>query len=173
MFASASLLATGVVAASGAVAASASAASAPSCVASHLKVSVGTAQGAAGTIWYPIVFTNTGPSACSIWGVPAVQPVAGGASHSTLHMGPAAHNNSTGEMPVRHEVAPGRSVSAGFGVTETGNYTSSACVARNAGGVVVTLGGFVSNHYLALRISVCTKTASTHTQLLVAGTTGA
>ena len=169
----AALLATGVVVTTGAVAASASAASAPSCIGAHLKVSVGTSQGAAGTIWYPIVFTNTGASACSIWGVPAIQPVVGGSAHSTTHVGPPAHNNSMGAMPVRHEIAPGKSVSAGFGVTESGNYTASTCVAKNAGAVVVTLGGFVANRYLTLHISVCTKIASTHTQLLVAGVTGA
>ena len=59
------------------------------------------------------------------------------------------------------------------GVTETGNYTPSTCVAKTAGAIVVTLGNFVSHHYVPLKISVCTATTSTHTQLIVAGTTGA
>jgi len=139
------------------------------CHSAQLTTRIGQANGAAGTIFYPLVFTNTGP-ACTIYGVPSVQPVSGSLSHRPL--GPTAKNLSMGQMPVRFTVAKGASVSSTFGVSESGNYTPTLCAPANASGIVVTLPGFVSNRYVALPISVCTKLASTSTRLLVRGTQG-
>lgn len=145
-----------------------SAAPTPPCVSSQIKVSHGAAQGTAGTTYYPIVFTNKG-AACTIWGVPSIQPVIG-VKHASL--GPAARNNSMGEMPVMQKLAKGASVSDAFGVVETGNYTPSACVARHASGVIVTLGSFVHPTFVPLSISVCTRQASTSTRLVAPGVNG-
>lgn len=139
------------------------------CRPAQLRVSIGRPNGAAGTIYYPIVFTNRG-GACWLWGVPSVQPVVGAGHHP---LGPPAANASIGEMPARHQLLHGGAVSDGFGVAETGNYPPARCRARNASGVLVSLSPFVRPTYLALRISVCTRLASTHIQLLVAGRTGA
>ena len=110
----------------GGAGAAASAATPPKCAPAQMAVSLGQSNGAAGTIYYPIIFTNTGQT-CRIWGVPHIQPVAG-ARHSPI--GPAASNGSMGQMPAIHTLAKGRSVSVGYGVVETGNYTPSTCVAR-------------------------------------------
>jgi len=147
---------------------SSSATTVPSCVSGHLTVSLGQPQGAAGTIYYPIVFTNKGGE-CAIWGVPTLQPV-NGVAH--LAVGPPARNTSLGMMPVRHLFARGHSVSVAFGVVETGNYTPSTCVARSASGVMVSLAPFVRPTFVHLSIMVCTKRASTTTQLLASGITG-
>lgn len=146
----------------------ASAATVGSCVSSQITVSHGAPQGTAGTTYVPIVFTNTGAK-CAIWGVPAVQPVAGSAHHA---VGPAARSLSMGEMPARHLLAKGRSVSVAFGVVDTGNFTPSTCVARSANGVIVTLDSFVRSTYVHLPITVCTKRSSTTTRLIVAGVNG-
>ncbi len=145
----------------------ASATTVASCTPAHMRASVGTSEGAAGTIYVALVFTNTGGT-CAIWGVPSVQPVLA----SRRPVGPPARNQSMGAMGVRHVVGTGRSVSVAFGVTQTANYPASACVARAANGVVVSLGTFVRPTYLRLAISVCNKRASTTTRLIVAGTTG-
>lgn len=139
------------------------------CRAAQLSVSLGASEGAAGTIYYPIVFTDHG-GACWIWGVPSIQAVVGKHHHP---QGPPATNMSRGEMPARHRLVRGGAVSVGFGVAESGNYPASACRARNASGVVVSLAPFTRATYVALRISVCTRLASTRTQLIVAGRTGA
>lgn len=141
---------------------------AASCAPAHIHTSVGASEGAAGTIYVALVFTNTGPS-CAIWGVPSIQPTL----RSRKPVGPPARNQSIGEMPARHVLAKGHSVSVAFGVTQTANYPASACVARSANGVVVSLGNFVRPTYERLAISVCTKRSSTTTRLIVAGTTGA
>ncbi|HEV2427619.1 MAG TPA: DUF4232 domain-containing protein [Acidimicrobiales bacterium] len=137
----------------------------PNCTSPQIKVSLGMSNGAAGTIYYAIVFTNTGGT-CVLWGVPPVQPVTGSA-HTAV--GPRAANASMGEMPARHTLRQGQSVHDGYGVTETGNYPVSMCHPKRAAGIVVSLPGFVSAHYLSLAISVCTSRASTHTMLLSPG----
>ncbi len=139
-----------------------------SCVPAQMSVSLGRPNGAAGTIYYPLVFTNRA-SACAIWGVPTISPV--GADRKPV--GPNARNASMGEMPMRHVLARGQSVSVGFGVSETGNYSRAACVPRVAHGVIVSLAPFVKPTYVALVISVCTHQASTSTRLLAPGTSGA
>ncbi|MHB8333481.1 MAG: DUF4232 domain-containing protein [Acidimicrobiales bacterium] len=139
------------------------------CQPSQLRVSVARPQGTAGTIYYPIVFTNRG-GACWIWGVPGIQSVVGAKRNP---LGPRATNESLGQMPARHLLHHGTAVSVGYGVAESGNYPGATCRARNASGVLVTLAPFIRPTYLALRISVCTRLASTHTQLLVVGRTGA
>ena len=146
----------------------ASAATVRNCAPSQIVVTHGAADGTAGTTYYPIVFTNTGGT-CAIFGVPAIQPVAGSDHHA---VGPLARSLSMGEMPVRHVIAKGQSVSVAFGVIETGNYTPSTCVAHSASGVVVTLGSFVSSRFVHLPISLCTKRDSITTRLITAGVTG-
>ncbi len=138
------------------------------CVAPQIVVAHGPADGTAGTIYYPIVFTNKGAT-CAIFGVPAIQPVSGSAHHA---VGPLARSLSMGEMPARHVIAKGQSVSVAFGVIETGNYTPSTCVARSASGIVVTLGSFVTSRYVHLPIEVCTKRVSITTRLITSGVTG-
>ena len=146
-------------------------ASAPNCVRAQLHFSLGTSQGAAGTIYVPLVITNTART-CQIWGVPAVQPVVATSAHKFAPVGPRARNTSIGQMPVRHLVAKGKSLSDALGVTETGNFTPSTCRPRNATGALVSLGGFFSGVYVPLKMSVCTRLASTTTRLMVPGVTG-
>jgi hypothetical protein len=146
----------------------ASATSVMNCVPAQIAVTHGAANGAAGTIYYPIVFTNTGAT-CAIFGVPAIQPVAGTPHHP---VGPLAQSLSMGQMPARHVIAKGQSVSVAFGVTETGNFTPSTCVARSASGVTVTLGTFVTPRFVHLPITVCSKRSSTTTKLITPGVTG-
>ena len=166
----ATVLASGLALAPDALASGASV-PAPNCVSAQLRVSLATPQGAAGTIYVPVVITNTG-RACQIWGVPAIQPVVVTTARRFTPVGPRARNTSIGQMPVRHVVAKGKSLRDAVGVTETGNYPPSTCRARNATGVVVSLGGFLTGVYVPLKISVCTRLASTTTRLIAAGTTG-
>ena len=148
ILASAGLVASTVVLASGVLSTVSGAAPVKNCVPNHLKVSMGTAQGTAGTIYHPIIVTNVGVTVCALWGVPSVQPVVGGATHSRVHVGPLARNVSMGEMPVRQTLKPAHSVSDAFGVTESGNYTKSTCLPKNAGAIIVTLGNFVGQAYV-------------------------
>ena len=146
----------------------AGATSVPDCVSSQLTLTHGRSQGTAGTTYVPIIITNH-QGTCAIWGVPAIQPVAG-AQHRTL--GPSARSLSMGEMAMRQVIAKGASVSVAFGVVDVGNYSASTCAARRANGVKVSLGGFFAHRYVGFPLSVCTKIASTTTRLLSKGTQG-
>jgi hypothetical protein len=55
------------------------------CSPKTMSVSLGQSQGAAGTMYHPVIFTNTG-SRCQIFGIAAIQPVT--ATHQPV--GPAA-----------------------------------------------------------------------------------
>ncbi len=147
----------------------AGAAAPPSCRSAQLAARVGVPQGAAGTIFYPLVLTNRGAT-CVLWGLPHVQPV-GRAPHRPV--GPPARNASVGQFPARHTLVHGASVASAFGVSEVGNYPPARCRAAPASGVVVSLAPFLTPRYLALRIAVCTRVASTSIRLPVPGVTGA
>jgi hypothetical protein len=132
------------------------------CAPTALRVSVGRANGAAGTIYYPIEFKNVGGTQCVVSGTPSLQPTTGalaGVAH--IFVGPRAKVVKLAAQgygdPVR--LAPGQSASASFGVSESGNYSASACVAKNAQSLSVGLA--TGNWWVRLSISVCTKLAST------------
>ncbi|MFI5035360.1 MAG: DUF4232 domain-containing protein [Acidimicrobiales bacterium] len=146
----------------------ASASPTPSCKPAQMVVSRGAAQGTAGTIYYPIIFTNTGGT-CTIFGVPHIQPVVGPMHHA---LGPAAGNASMGEMPALHRLARGQSVSVGYGVTESGNFSVASCHPKTANGILVSLTPFVKSTFVKMTISVCTSRVSTHSRLLSPGKLG-
>jgi hypothetical protein len=140
------------------------------CAASALRVSVGMGNGAAGTIYYPIVFKNVSATQCVVSGTPSVQPTTGalaGVAH--IFVGPRAKviklpAQGYGD-PVR--LGPGQSASASYGVSDSGNYTASACVAKDAQSLSVAL--LSGNWFVRLGISVCTKLASTYINGVVPG----
>lgn len=147
-----------------------SGASAPApCAPAQISLHHGTPNGAAGTTYIPLVFTNRG-SSCVLWGVPTIQPVR---PRTRRPLGPIAHNLSIGEMPARHVLARGESVSAAMGVTDTANFPVALCAPSRAGGVVVSLGDFVHSRFVRVSISVCARRSSVTTRLLVPGTSGA
>jgi len=162
----ASALATGGTVLVGTTAASA--ASAKSCVASQIKVTHGPRDGVAGTIYFPIIFTNTGAT-CTIYGAPAIQPVTG-STHRVV--GPSASSEAIGLKQPRHTLAKGHSVSSAYGVVATGNFSAKTCVAQKVSGVLVKLGSIVPSTYVSLPITVCSKRSSTTTRLIATGVTG-
>lgn len=139
----------------------------PRCQPDHITVTTGRSQGAAGTFYVPLIFTNRG-AACALWGVPSAQPVT--AAHHAV--GPASRNDSAGQAPVRRVVAHGGSVASAFGYADTANYPPNLCHAHAAWGLRVSLGSFAGPTYVHLVMSVCTTRASTHVQLVVPGRTG-
>ena len=145
------------------------------CARSSLKLSIGQSQGAAGTIYYPLVFTNTGGVACTISGIPRVQPSMGTAQ-STTHMqvGPKAalrdFSSSGYGQPIR--LAPHSQASAAYGVAQSANYPTSQCAPASFTGVTVLLGA-VGQWWTPLKSSTCTKEVSTFVSGVVPTNTGA
>ncbi|NYD37529.1 DUF4232 domain-containing protein [Actinomycetospora corticicola] len=95
---------------------------APHCATTALSVRLGEAEGAAGSSYQPLVFTNTGESVCALQGFPAVAHVAGDDGHQ---VGPDAEE--VGPPGERVELAPGDSAHATLRTSDTGALGSDRC----------------------------------------------
>ena len=74
------------------------------CATTNLKLAVGQPNGAAGTIFYPLDFTNTGSAACTMYGYPGVAFVS---SPGGSQIGAPASRRSP-PVPALITVAPAR-----------------------------------------------------------------
>lgn len=144
------------------------------CARSSLRLSIGQSDGAAGTIYYPLVFTNVGSVGCTLSGIPRVQPSTG-TSQSTTHVpvGPRAalRDFSASGYGQSIRLAPHARASAAYGIAQSANYTRSQCVPANFTGVTVLVGG-IGQWWTPLASSTCTKVVSTFVSGVVPTTTG-
>jgi hypothetical protein len=127
------------------------------CQSSSLKVAVdgGAAGGAAGSIYYPVNFTNTSGSACQMFGFPGVSFVTAdsGASHQ---IGAAAQENpSYAKQPVR--LAAGGVAHAWLEVAEAGNYPSATCQPMTAHWLRVFAPGNTAAVYVSHSFDACSS----------------
>jgi hypothetical protein len=105
----------------------------PPCATGQLTPSLGPPEGAAGTIFYPVILQNAGTAACSMSGYPAVSFVAGSDNHP---VGVAA--NQDPEAPGTVVIDPGQSTSANLGIVNAGNFPAD-CNAVPVSGLQVNL----------------------------------
>jgi len=84
------------------------------CATTGLKLTVGAANGAAGTIFYPLDFTNTSGSACTMYGYPGVAFVS---SPGGSQIGAPA-NRRIAAAPTVITVAPGATAHATLAVSD-------------------------------------------------------
>ncbi len=140
------------------------------CVPGQLRLTHLHSNGAAGTRYVPLVFTNPVLYTCTLRGYPTVRSVVG-AHHAKV--GPAA-SRAIGAVTTTVVLQPfGGTASAGVGIVNTGNFPRSACEARKASGFLVTPPQSRRAGYLAFGHTVCTtKLASTNVSTVVAGTQG-
>ena len=99
----------------------------PACRSASLQVTVNASQagGAAGSTYYPVDFTNTSSSACSLYGYPSVSFVTADSS-AGRQLGAAAQENP-GFGKVTVNLAVGRVAHAWLQVAEAGNYPAATC----------------------------------------------
>lgn len=93
------------------------------CPTSALSASVGRANGAAGSIYYPLDFTNTSGEACTMFGYPGVSFVSGIAGR---RLGGSALRNAT-FAPHTVLLSPGATAHASMQVIVAQNYPASTC----------------------------------------------
>lgn len=99
-------------------------ASVPGCATAALKVTLGTSNGAAGSVYLPIDFTNTGIAVCTLYGYPGVSLTGGS---PLAQIGAAAGRNPQAAATVV-TLAPGGGVAhATLQVTVAGNYPAGTC----------------------------------------------
>lgn len=110
---------TGLPPASGAVAA---AVAMPQCRSVDLAVSLTPPEGAAGSVYRALVFTNNGHRSCQLQGFPGVSYVGSGDDDQ---VGPAAQR--VGDLGDVVPIAPGGMASAQLQLVNVANYDSGVC----------------------------------------------
>lgn len=92
------------------------------CKAGELKLTAGQGEGAAGTIFRPVRFTNSGNRTCELRGFPGVSYVAGDDGHQ---VGPAAAWEGAKGAAVR--LAPGETAFATVAFVQVRNFDEAVC----------------------------------------------
>ena len=123
----------------------------PGCTTSALTVSLGAGNGAAGSTYYPIGFTNSSGSACTLYGFPGVSFV----SAASKQVGAAATEDSTYPRQLV-TLAPGATAHASLRVVDAANYPASTCKPV----AVQRLRVFPPNQTTALYISLAVTACS-------------
>jgi hypothetical protein len=132
-------------------AATSSSAASSACATSALHVSLGQGGGAAGSTFYPIVFTNISGSGCTLFGYPGVSFVtkAGG----TL-IGKAAKRNPTFASQLV-TIAPGGTAHAQLQVVNAMNFPATECGLVTAHVLRVFPPGQFTAFYIPLTAPAC------------------
>ena len=95
----------------------------PGCATRDLKATVGIAQGAAGSVYQVIDFTNIGTTSCSLYGYPGIA-LAGG---SPVNQIGAAASRSPQAAPALVTLHPGGVANTLLRITQAQNYPTSKC----------------------------------------------
>ena len=120
------------------------------CGTGQLSLSLGQGQGAAGTSYLPIVFTNTGSKPCTLYGFPGVSFL----DSSGKQIGaPAVH--SGGEEGVV-TLAPNGTANSQLGLPDPGNFPSGGCNPTTAAKLQVYPPGDFGALTIADSATVCT-----------------
>jgi hypothetical protein len=96
---------------------------APGCATRDLKATVGIAQGAAGSVYQVIDFTNIGTASCSLYGYPGIA-LAGGSPVTQIG---AAASRSPQAGPALVTLKPGAVANTLLRITQAQNYPTSRC----------------------------------------------
>ena len=94
----------------------------PACATSLLTAALGSGNGAAGSTYYPVDFTNNSGSACGLYGYPGVSFVTAAGSQ----VGAAATEDPTYPRQLV-TLAPGATAHATLRVVDAVNYPASTC----------------------------------------------
>lgn len=105
-------------------AASGAAAGASGCTSGDLRVKPGVGQGAAGSTYQVIDFTNTSSASCTLYGYPGVSLTTGTAPGTQVG---AAAERSTAAGPSVVKLAAGQTANALLRITQALNYPTSTC----------------------------------------------
>jgi hypothetical protein len=122
------------------------------CSTSALKVSLGSANGTAGTTFYPLKFMNTGKLGCTLRGYSGVSAVTG----SGKQIGSPASQISSSYRTVT--LLAGKSASAQVGIVEAGNFSPSQCAPVTAAGLKVFPPGQRKAVTIKKSFSTCSST---------------
>jgi Protein of unknown function (DUF4232) len=141
------------------------------CATSALHVSVSRSEGvAAGSSYYPIVFTNVSTASCTLYGYPGVSFVTG-AGGSQIGI-PATENPAHPRKLIT--LSPGRAGHAELQVVDAQNYPPADCGVVTARWLKVYPPNQTAPAYASFTAQACTKARPILTvETVQSGTTGA
>jgi Protein of unknown function (DUF4232) len=128
------------------------------CTTADLKVTRGQSNGAAGTIYYNIDFTNTSSRSCFVQGYPGVSLVSAG-DGSGSQIGADAKRQPG---PAGHQIvlAPGQTANAALGIAEAGNFPAASCKPVTAHWLKVFPPDQTVAAYVAFTTQTCASTST-------------
>jgi len=141
---------------------SVAAAGAPACATRSLKATVGIAQGAAGSVYQVIDFTNISGSPCTLFGYPGMA-LAGGTPVTQIG---AAAARSTGSSAKLVTLAAGKTANALLQITQAENYSASRCAPKASTYLQIYPPNQTTPIYLAYKSTGC---SSSKVNLLTVG----
>ena len=115
-----------------------------SCLTKDLSFSIGTSDGAAGSVYEPIRMTNRGAATCTLYGYPGVSFVTGG---SGSQVGAAASRNAQ-HAAATVTLAPGATAESIVQIVNHSNYSPSQCKVADVSGFRVYPPGETNAAYL-------------------------
>jgi Protein of unknown function (DUF4232) len=127
------------------------------CQPASLRVAVNASQAgvAAGSMYYPVDFTNTASSPCGLYGYPGMSFVTSADSTGRQIGAPAQQNPGFGKVAVR--LAAGGEAHAWLQVTQAGNYPSATCQPVTAHWLRVYAPGETEALYVNQAFSACSS----------------
>ena len=125
------------------------------CATQDLRATVVNAEGAAGSVYQNIDFTNTGSTSCTLYGYPGVSL---GSGTPFTQIGAAA-TRSTAAPPAVVTLAPGQTGNALLRVTQAQNYPSATCAPKTTTDLQIYPPGQTTAIYLAYQSTGCTSKA--------------
>lgn len=136
------------------------------CTEKNFSFSIGAMEGAAGTNYIPLIFTNTGDRPCLFEVMPTAQPVLGQSDAA-----PQSQQNPSTGTTGSLTLESGDQASVLFAIATASNYPSEECVSSQADGVRVTFKKPLLTAFFSLPgYEVCTKLTNTFISGIVAGT---
>jgi hypothetical protein len=125
----------------------------PACTTSGLTVRLDTnGNGAAGSVYYALNFTNRSGHPCTLGGYPGVS----GVSAAGTQLGSAAARNAT-SSPKTVILANGATATSTLQVTDVGNFPSATCRPTSAAGLRVYVPNQTAWTAIAFAFQACAK----------------
>jgi hypothetical protein len=131
------------------------AAGTPTCATRYLKATLGVVQGAAGSIYQIIDFTNISGAACTMFGYPGVA-LAGGTPVAQIG---AAARRSTASSARLVTLAPSETANALLQITQAANYPASRCAPKASTYLQIYPPNQTTPIYLAYKSTGCSSSA--------------
>ena len=129
----------------------------PSCATRDLKVAAGLAQGAAGSVYQVIDFTNISGATCTLFGYPGVSLVSG---PPYAQIGLAAKRTNT--APVKQiTLAPDATANALLQIVDALNFPASTCSPTKSTNLRVFPPNWTASVYLPYATEGCAKPVQT------------